>query len=120
MKSRIKWTLIKIMTGPFHPSNALNNLTCNTNISDFLKAEADKEAVRLQSYNNWKAQTAYSGKGLIKAYGTISNDFLNDLNLPHTNLWDALKPSLVLDRKFDVIKPGINNIDNYKTATRMN
>ena len=69
---------VKIMTGalPTTPYNALNYLTNTTNISDFLKGEAAKGAVRLQSYNNWTIETAPSGKGLIKAHITISNDFL--------------------------------------------
>ena len=47
---------LKIITGalPNTPFKALNYLTNSTNISDFLKGEAAKGGIRLQSYNNTK------------------------------------------------------------------
>ena len=119
---RVQGMALKIMSGalPTTPFNALNFLTNTTNISDFLKGEAAKGAVRLQGYNNWTIETAPTGKGLIKAHSTISNDFLKNLNLPHSDLWDTLKPCLVLDKNYSIITPDIDNIDNYKSNLENN
>ena len=105
------------MPGAFKttPNNALNHITDTPNIADYLRGEAAKGAVRLQSYNNWTTENAPTGKGIIKAHSTISNEFLKDINLPKPDSWDILKPSLVLDRNYSIKIPDTDNIDNYKT-----
>ena len=114
---RVQGLALKIMTGAFKttPYNALNHITDTPNIADYLRGEAAKGAVRLQSYNNWTTENALTGKGIIKAHSTISNEFLKDINLPKPDSWDILKPSLVLDRNYSIKIPDTDNIDNYKT-----
>ena len=55
---------------------------------------------------DWTLETAPSGKGIIKAHSTLSNNFLHTLN-KHDS-WDITKPKLVLDHSYT-----INRLNSY-------
>ena len=71
---------------------ALNNLTGTPRITGYLRGEAAKRAVRLISQGDWTLETVPSGKGIIKAHSTISNNFLHTLNINKHDSWDITKP----------------------------
>ena len=91
---------LKIMTGamPSTPYYALNYLTNTINIGCYLKGEAAKGAARLKSYKDWTITTAPTGKGIIIAHSTISNNFLANIDLPNTDKSDLIKPFLFIDK----------------------
>ena len=113
---RIQGLALKCMTGAFptSPHNALDYLTDTRDIINYLKGEAAKGAVRLIGLGEWTKETATSGKGIIKAHSTLTNDFLNTLNLPNPKEWDICKPILVLDRKYTITKPLEDEITQYR------
>ena len=75
---------------PSTPNTALNYLTGTPHITDYLKGEAAKGAVRLMGQGDWTLETAPSGKGIIKAHRTLSNNFLHTLNINKHDSWDGL------------------------------
>ena len=114
---RVQGVALKSMTGAFPttPYYALNHLTNTPNILDFLRGEAAKGAIRLKSYGDWTVETAPTGKGIIIAHSTISNEFLKDLNLPNPEQWDIIKPVLNLDKNYNIVTPDQNQLTNYTT-----
>ena len=70
-----------------------------------LKGEAAKGAVRLMGQGDWTLETAPSGKGIIKAHSTLSNNFLYTLNINKHDSWDITKPKLVLDHSYTITYP---------------
>ena len=65
---------LKYMAGAMSstPYTAPNYLTGTPHITDYLRGEAAKGAVRLMGQGDWTLETAPSGKGIIKAHSTIS------------------------------------------------
>ena len=76
---RVQGMALTYMAGamPSTPYTALNYLTGTPHITDYLRGEAAKGAVRLMGQGDWTLETAPSGKGIIKAHSTISNNFLH-------------------------------------------
>ena len=107
---------LKYMTGamPSTPYTALNYLTGTPHITDYLKGEAAKGAVRLMGQGDWTLETAPSGKGIIKAHSTLSNNFLHTLNINKHDSWDITKPKLVLDHSYTITYPTALLTEDYK------
>ena len=110
---RIQVMALKYMAGamPSTPYTALNYLTGTPHITDYLKEEA---AVRLMGQGDWTLETAPSGKGIIKAHSTLSNNFLHTLNINKHDSWDITKPKLVLDHSYTITYPTASLTENYK------
>ena len=115
---RVQGMALRYMTGAFPstPFKALNYLTNIPSITFFLRGEAAKGASRLQGYGDWTVETAPSGRGIIKAHSTISNDFLADLGLPKLSLRDLTKPVLILDRSYNVTIPDADSLGDYRQS----
>ena len=72
---RVQGMALKYMAGAMRstPYTALNYLTGTPHVTDYLRGEAAKGAVRLMGQGDWTLETAPSGKGIIKApYRTAS------------------------------------------------
>ena len=97
---------LKYMAGamPSTPYTALN----------YLKGEAAKGAVRLMGQGDWTLETAPSGKRIIKAHSTLSNNFLHTLNNNKHDSWDITKPKLVLDHSYTISYPTASLTKDYK------
>ena len=91
---RVQGMALKYMAGamPSTPYTALNYLTGTPHITNYLKGEAAKGAVRLMGQGDWTLETAPSGKGIIKAHSTLSNNFLHTLTL--TNMTAGILQNL--------------------------
>ena len=115
---RVQGMALRIMAGAFPstPFSALNYLTNIPDINSYLHGEAAKGAARLQSYGDWTVETAPTGKGVIRAHSTISNEFLADLNLPMPVMRDLIKPTLLLDRTYTISLPDSSNLDSYRNS----
>ena len=100
-------------TFPITPFNYLKYLTYATNISGFLKGDAAKGAVRLQSYKTRRLKLPLQERSHQNSQHHLKW-LLKDLNLPHTDLWDAVKPNLVLDKNYGIITQDMDSIYNYK------
>ena len=113
---RVQALALRIMSGamPGTPFKALNYLTDIPNIATYLRGEAAKGAARLQGYNDWTAETAPSGKGLIKAHSSINNEFLAEFDLPKSAERDLTKPILTLKRNYDISFPSKEEIPAYR------
>ena len=113
---RVQGMALKYMTGamPSTPYTALNYLTGTPHITDYLKGEAAKGAVRLMGQGDWTLETAPSGKGIIKAHSTLSNNFLHTLNINKHDSWDITKPKLVLDHSYTITYPTALLTEDYK------
>ena len=59
-------------------------------------------------------ETAPSGKGIIKAHNTLSNNFLHNLNINKHDSWDITKPKLVLDHSYTITYPTASLTEDYK------
>ena len=61
---------LKYMTGamPSTPYTALNYLTGTPHITDYLRGEAAKGAVRVMGQGDWTLETTPSGKGIVKTH----------------------------------------------------
>ena len=107
---------LKYMAGamPSTPYTALNYLTGTPHITNYLKGEAAKEAVRLMGQGDWTLETALSGKGIIKAHSTLSNNFLHTLNINKHDSWDITKPKLVLDHSYTITYSTASLTEDYK------
>ena len=81
---------------PSTPYTALNYLTGTPHITDYLKGEPAKGAVRLMGQGDWTLETAPSGEGIIMAHSTLSNNFLHTLNINKHDSWDITKPKLLI------------------------
>ena len=101
---RVQGMALKYMAGAMYstPYTALNYLTGTPHISDYLKGEAAKGAVRLMGQGDWTLESgdSPSGKGSIKAHSTLSNNFLHTININKHDSWDITKPKLVLDHSY--------------------
>ena len=75
---RVQGMALKYMAGamPSTPYTALNYLRGTPHITDYLRGEAAKGAVRLMGQGDWTLETTPSSKGIVKAHSTISNNFL--------------------------------------------
>ena len=73
-----------------------------------------KGAVRLMGQGDWTLETAPSGKGIIKAHSTLSNNFLHTLNINKHDSWDITKPKLVLDHSYTITYPTALLTEDYK------
>ena len=114
---RVQGMALKYMAGaamPSTPYTALNYLTGTPHITDYLKGEAAKGAVRLMGQGDWTLETAPSGKGIIKAHSTLSNNFLHTLNINKHDSWDITKPKLVLDHSYTITYPTALLTEDYK------
>ena len=107
---------LKYMAGamPSTPHTALYYLTGTPHITDYLKGEAEKGAVRLMGQGDWTLDTAPSGKGIIKAHSTLSNNFLHTLNFNKHDSCDITKPKLVLDHSYTITYPTASLTEDYK------
>ena len=63
---------------------------------------------------DWTLKTAPSGKGIIKADSTLSNNFLHTLNINKHNSWDITKPKLVLDHSYTITYPTASLTEDCK------
>ena len=63
---------------------------------------------------DWTLETAPSGKGIIKAHSTLSNNFLHTLNINKHDSWDITKPKLVLDHSYTITYPTASLTEDYK------
>ena len=92
---RVQGMALRYMAGamPSTPYTALNYLTGTAYITDYLKGEAAKGAIRLMGQGDWTLETAPSGKGIIKAHSTLSNNFLPTL-ITLTNMTTGILPNL--------------------------
>ena len=63
---------------------------------------------------DWTLETASSGKGIIKAHRTLSNNFLHTLNINKHDSWDITKPKLVLDHSYTITYPTASLTEDYK------
>ena len=101
---RVQGMALKYMTGamPSTPYTALNYLTGTPHITDYLKGEAAKGAVRLMGQGDWTLETAPSGKGIIKAH------------INKHDSWDITKPKLVLDHSYTITYPTASLTEDYK------
>ena len=88
--------------------------TEHPHITDYLKGEAAKGAVRLVGQGDWTLETTPSGKGIIKAHSTISNNFLHTLNINKHDSWDITKPKLILDHSYTITYPTASLTEDYK------
>ena len=113
---RVQGMALKYMAGamPSTSYTALNYLTGTPHITEYLKGEATKEAVRLMGQGDWTLETAPSGKGIIKAHSTLSNNFLHTLNISKHDSWDITKPKLVLDHSYTITYPTASFTEDYK------
>ena len=117
---RVQSLALRIMTGamPSTPHHALNYLTNTTNIGCYLKGEAAKGAARLKSYKDWTVTSPPTGKGIIIAHSTISNNFLSNINLNNLDNRDLIKPSLHIDKNFTITFPVQDDIPNYRNLLK--
>ena len=113
---KVQGMALKYMAGamPSTPYTALNYLTGTPHITDYLKGEAAKGAVRLMGQGDWTLETAPYGKGIIKAHSTLSNNFLHTLNINKHDSWDITKPKLVLDHSYTITYPTALLTEDYK------
>ena len=113
---RVQALALRIMSGamPSTPFRALDHITNTPNIATFLRGEAAKGAARLDCYNDWTGEAAPSGKGLIIAHSTISNEFLAEFDLPKSAERDLTKPILTLNRNYDISIPKEEDIPVYR------
>ena len=120
--NRVQALALRIVTGamPSTPHSALNYLTDTLNIDCYLKGEAAKGAARLQGYFDWTAVVAPFGKGIITSHTTISNTFLSDLGLPKSARKDLTKPTLILDKNYNITFPNQEEIQKYRTSINSN
>ena len=65
---------------------------------------------------DWTLETAPSGKGIIKAHSTISNNFLHILNINKRDNWDITKPKLILDHSYTITYPTASLTEVYKNT----
>ena len=100
---RVQAMALKYMAGAMRstPHTALNYLTGTPHITDYLKGEAAKGAVRLMGQGDWTLEAAPSGKGIIKTQHLIE-EFLHTLNINKQDSWDITKPKLVLDHSYTI------------------
>ena len=63
---------------------------------------------------DWTLETAPSGKGIIKAHSTLSNNFFHTLNINKHDSWDITKPKLVLDHIYTITYPTASLTEDYK------
>ena len=120
---RVQALALKIMTGamPSTPYYALNYLTNTINIGCYLKGEAAKGAARLKSYKDWTLTTAPTGKGIIIAHSTISNNFLTNINIPlNTDNRDLIRPFLAIDKNYSITFPKQEDIQHYRNDLNIN
>ena len=112
---RVQGLALKYMTGalPTTPYTTLNFLTSIPHIVDFLKGEAAKGAVRLMSQGDWTLETAMTGKGIITSHSTLSNQFLEKVDIPNSTKWDVTKPKLRLDNNFTITFPTNDDSEEY-------
>ena len=66
------------------------------------------------SQGDWTLETAPSGKGIIKAHSTISNNFLHTLNINKRDNWDITK--LILDHSYTINYPTASLTEEYKNT----
>ena len=113
---RVQGMALKHMAGamPSKPYTALNYLTGTPHITDYLKGEAAKGAVRLMGQGDWTLETAPSGRGIIKAHSTLSNNFLHTLNINKRDSWDITKPKLVPDHSYTITYPTASLTEDFK------
>ena len=113
---RVQGMALKYMAGAISstPYTALNYLTGTPHITDYLKGEAAKGAVRLMVQGDWTLETAPSGKGIIKAHSTLSNKFLHTLNINRHDSWEITKPKIVLDHSYTITYPTASLTEDYK------
>ena len=62
------------------------------------------------------AELSISGKGIIKAHSTISNNFLHTLNINKHDSWDITKPKLILDHSYTITYPTASLTEDYKNT----
>ena len=93
---RVQGMALKYMAGamPSTPYTALNYLTGTPHITDYLKGEAAKEAVRLMGQGDWTLETALSGKGIIKAHSSAPYRTTSFIPLTLTNMTAGILPNL--------------------------
>ena len=105
---RVQGMALKYMAGamPSTPYTTLNYLTGTPHITNYL---------RLMGQGDWTLETAPSGKGIIKAHSTISNNFLHTLNINKQNSWDITKPKLILDHSYTITYPTASLTEDYKS-----
>ena len=65
---------------------------------------------------DWTLETAPSGKGIIKAHSTISNNFLHTLNINKRDNWDITKPKLILDHSYTITYPTASLTEENKNT----
>ena len=119
---RVQRMALKYMAGAM-PSTvdtvyntALNYLTGTPHITDYLRGEAAKGVVRQMGQGDWTLETAPSGKGIIKAHSTISNNFLHTLNINKHDSWDITKAKLILDNSQTITYPTASLTEDYKNT----
>ena len=119
---RVQGMALKYMAGamPSTPYTALNYLTVTPHMTDYLKGEAAKGAVRLMGQGDWTLETAPSGKDIIKAQITISNNFLHTLNINKHDSCDITKAKLVLDHSYTITYPTTLPTEDYKNRLSSN
>ena len=78
------------------------------------EGEAAKGEVRLMGQGDWTLETAPSGKGIIKAHSTLSNNFIHTLNINKHDSWDITNPKLVLDHSYTITYPTASLTEDYK------
>ena len=94
-------------------STKLSHRPGTPHITDYIKGEVAKGAVRLMGLGELTLETAPSGKGIIKAHSTISNNFLHTLNI-NSDSWDITKPKLILDHSYTFTYPTASLTEDYK------
>ena len=100
------------------PRHLIQHLTISQEhpTSPTILEEKLQRAVRLMGQGDWTLETAPSGRGIIKAHSTISNNFLHTLNINKRDNWDITKPKLILDHSYTINYPTASLTEEYKNT----
>ena len=79
------------------------------------KLQRGQLGLTLMGQGDWTLETAPSGKGIVKAHSTLSNNFLHTLNINKHDSWDITKPKLVLDHSYTITYPTASLTETTKT-----
>ena len=86
---------------PSTPNTALNMITNTPDISDFIRGEAAKGALRIKANGHWTAETPLFYKGCIKSHVTHCNNYIEKLKLSGGSM-DAVPKTTILKRSYSV------------------
>ena len=100
---KVQRLALTITTGamPSSPNITLNMITNTPDITDFVRGEAKKGALRIKANGHWTMEAPLQHKGRIKSHVTLCNNYSKELKLPEGRT-DAVPKRIYLNRDYNV------------------